>query len=122
MGVKVLSEEDLEKIGMYVKRHIGDWLEEEKIPSAGNVLNISERLIHIEEGIKTQGILLEKLMHQIDKRFEQVDKRFESIQHNMDKRFEDMQHYMDKRFSQLQWTMGLGFTVLAALMGIFNFF
>ncbi len=111
MGVSVLTDKELEKIGMYVKRHIGAWLEEERIfPSVAGV-NLSERMVRLEEAIKNQGDLLGKLLHQMDKRFEQ-----------MDKRFEDMQHYMDKRFSQLQWTTGLGFTILAALMGIFNFF
>ncbi len=125
MGAIVLTDEDLEKIGLYVKRHIGTWLEEENLSVSVGMITISERLIHIEEGLKAQGVLLEKLMNQIDKRFEQVDRRFEQVEkrfEQVDKRFQDTQHTMDTRFSQLQWVMGLGFTILAALMGIFNFF
>ncbi len=126
MGVKVLTDADLEKIGKYVKSHIGIWLNEEMSTSGSDALHTVEKLMRIEEAVTIQNSYLEKLLHQVDKRFESLmnsmDKRFESMQHNMDKRFEDMQHYMDKRFSQLQWIMGLGFTILAALMGIFNFF
>ena len=118
MGALMLTEEDLEKIGRYVKKNIGSWIEEDPgLPSAA-AIHLSEKMVRLEEAIKNQGDLMEKMIHQLDKRFEQVDKRFEQV----DKRFEDMQHYMDKRFNQLQWSMGLGFTIIAGLMGIFNFF
>ena len=110
-----MKEEELEAIGLYVKDHIADWIKESNIipfsTESRNILerdiSLAERIVRVEEGIKHQGDLLEKMLEQIDKRFEQVDKRFDD---------------MNKRFSQLQWTMGIGFTVLAALMGIFNFY
>ncbi len=114
MGALMLTDEDIEKIGNYVKRNLGAWMAEDPAFSAVTAIQLSERMVRLEEAIKKQTDLLDKLLHQIDKRFEQVDKRFEQI----DKRFEQV----DKRFNQLQWTMGLGFTILAALMGIFNFF
>ncbi len=136
MGVPVLSEEEVEKIGLFLKDRISGWIEEGNILSFPKDVYLAERIVRVEEGIKHQGDLMEKLMYQMDKRFEQVDKRLEQMQIEMDKRFEQvdkrfeaMQHQtdirfdsVDKRFTQLQWTMGLGFTLMAALMGIFNFY
>ena len=136
MGVPVMTEEEIERIGLYVKKHIGAWLEEGTIIPFSKDLLFSERIVRVEEGIRHQGELMEKMLNQMDKRFEQVEKRFEQMQENMDKRFtqvdkrfeeirQDMNsrfEQVDKRFSHLQWTMSLGFTLLAALMGIFNFY
>jgi len=111
MGVPVMKEEELERIGLYVKNHIGAWLEEGNIIPFSRDIMLSERIVRVEEAIKYQGELIEKILNQNDKRFEQVDKRFEELRGDM-----------NKRFSQLQWTMGLGFTILAVLMGVFNFY
>ena len=129
-----MKDEELEAIGGYVKTHIAQWLRESRIIpiEAGyqardyeRDVSLAERTVRVEEGIKHQGEIMEKILHQMDKRFEQVDKRFEQIDkrfEQVDKRFEELREDMNKRFSQLQWTMGLGFTTMAALMGIFNFF
>ena len=135
-----MKEDELEVIGAYVKEHIADWIKESNIiPFSSGTrehynlidrdISLSERIVRVEEGIKHQGDLLEKMLDQMDKRFMQVDKRLEELRLDMnnrfervDKRFEDLRGDMNKRFSQLQWTMGIGFTVLAALMGIFNFY
>ena len=125
MGVAVMTEEEIERIGLYVKNHIGAWLEEGRIIPFSKDILLSERIVRVEEGIKHQGDLMEKMLEQMDKRFEQVDKRFEELRQDMNSRFEQMDkrfEQIDKRFSHLQWTMGLGFTLLAALMGIFNFY
>ena len=139
MGVPVMTEEEIERIGLYVKKHIGAWLEEGTIIPFSKDLLFSERIVRVEEGIRHQGELMEKILHQMDKRFEQIDKRFEQVDkrfeqvdkrfEQVDKRFEEIRldmnsrfEQVDKRFSHLQWTMGLGFTILAALMGIFNFY
>lgn len=153
MGVPVMKEEELEAIGDFVKNHIAEWIKESNIIpfSSSNRENynlierdipLSERIVRVEEGIKHQGDLLEKMLDQMDKRFmqvdkrleelrldmnnrfEQVDKRFEELRLDMNNRFEQVDKRFDdmnKRFTQIQWTMGLGFTILAALMGIFNF-
>ena len=134
MGDSLMKEEELEAIGGYVKTHIAQWLKESKIIPIEAAyqsrdyerdVSLAERIVRVEEGIKHQGEILEKILHQMDKRFEQVDKRFGQIDkrfEQVDKRFEDLREDMNSRFSHLQWTMGLGFTILAALMGIFNFF
>ncbi len=99
----------------YTDVHIADWIKESNIIPFSSYekehynlierdISLSERIVRVEEGIKHQGDLLEKMLDQLDKRFEEL---------RLD---------MNKRFSQLQWTMGLGFTILAVLMGIFNFY
>ena len=120
-----LGDRELERIGQYVRRHLKEWSREQDVELHSNKeLELMERMVRVEEGLKNQAELMrqgfelmEKRFEQMEKRFEQVDKRFEQV----DVRFEDMQKSMDKRFSQLQWTMGIGFTLLAALLGIFNF-
>ncbi|MGQ9795664.1 hypothetical protein [Desulfosoma sp.] len=94
-------------------------------------LALMERVVRVEEELKTLREVqtahfqvtekrFEALQREItarfaatDKRFEAVDKRFEA----MDKRFEAM----DKRFTTLQWTMGLGFSLLVAWMSLLKF-
>ena len=136
MGAELMTEEEIARIGLYVKNHLGVWMEEGKILPFPNDIMFTERIVRVEEGIKHQGELIEKMLEYMEKRFEQVDKRFEEMQTAMEKRFEqvdkrfeqvdkrfvELREDMNKRFSHLQWTMGLGFTLLAALMGIFNFF
>ena len=136
MGVALMTEEEIARIGLYVKNHLGVWMEEGKVLPFPNDLMFTERIVRVEEGIKHQGELIEKMLEYMEKRFEQVDKRLEQIQADMDRRFEQVDkrfvelredmnkrfEQVDRRFSHLQWTMGLGFTILAALMGIFNFY
>ena len=152
MGDSLMKEEELEAIGGYVKTHIAQWLKESKIIPIEAAyqsrdyerdVSLAERIVRVEEGIKHQGEILEKILHQMDKRFEQVDKRFGQIDkrfeqidkrldlmeksidsrfEQVDKRIEELREDMNSRFSHLQWTMGIGFTTMAALMGIFNFF
>ncbi len=133
MGVPVMNDKELEAIGFYVKDHIAEWIKESNVipfsTESRNLIDrdisLSERIVRVEEGIKHQGDLLEKMLDQLDKRFMQVDKRFEQVDkrfEQVDKRFEELRQDMNKRFFQLQWTMGLGFTILAVLMGIFNFY
>ena len=108
MGEAAMKESELEAVGVYVKKHIAEWIKESNIIpfSAGRIspeyeISLSERIIRVEEGLKHQGELLEKLIHQIDKRFEHSVKRFKS----MNKRFESMSKrfdQIDKRFEQVE--------------------
>jgi len=85
-----------------------------------------ERMVRIEEEIKSHRMLTEALIHQMDKRFEQVDKRFEQVDkrfeqmdkrfEQVDKRFEEMLHHVDRRFNLLTWIMGGGFTVIISIL------
>jgi methyl-accepting chemotaxis protein len=66
-----------------------------------------ERMVRIEEEIKSHRIITENLIHQVDRRFEQVDKRFEQVDkrfEQVDKRFEQVDkrfEQVDKRFEQI---------------------
>jgi len=85
-----LGEKELEKIGRYVKTHLAEWIGEVR---RERELDLVERVVRVEEELK-------------------------SLREVMETRFESF----EKRFSQILWTMGIGFTLLAALMGVFNFF
>jgi hypothetical protein len=98
-----LGRKELERIGEYVRAHLAEWMGELR---RDRELELTERVVRVEEELKS-------LREVMEARFESVDERFKSI----DSRFDTM----ERRFSSLQWTMGLGFTLLAALMGLFNF-
>ena len=119
MGEAAMREEDLEIIGTYVRKHMGDWMKDTSIlslPTGGvqgpNPIDrtVGEKLVRLEEAIKHQGDLLEKMLHQMDKRFEQVDKRFE-----------DLRGDMNKRFSQLFIFLTVGIGALGALVSLYQF-
>ncbi|MDC7226182.1 MAG: hypothetical protein PQJ61_05415 [Spirochaetales bacterium] len=127
-----LGERELEKIGKYVQNHLEEWNRNTILSfQSSRDIELIERTVRLEEGLKSsidlmrQGFdMMDKRFEQVDKRFEQVDKRFEQV----DKRFEDMQHNMDKRFEEvnrrfnvLQWAIGIGFTTVTALMAVFKF-
>jgi len=117
-----LGDKELEKIGTYVKRHLPEWMGELR---RERELDLIERILRVEEEVKSSREVMEARFAAVYERFESVDKHFESMQQNMKTRFEAVDNRfksVDKRFSQLQWMMGIGFTLLAALMGIFNFF
>jgi chaperonin cofactor prefoldin len=146
----IIDDEQLQKIGEYVKGHLAEWLPNE-LPFRQPVksereLDLFERIIVIETELKNLGVrmderfdamekrfeALQKQMDErfnaMDKRFEAMDKRFEALQHQMDYRFEAVQKQMDerftavdKRFSSMQWFMGIGFTVLALLMSVYQY-
>ena len=94
-----LKQEELQIIGEYVQSHLTEWLPAQVYtPDKFNLpIELTERMVRVEEAIKHQSELIEKILHQMDKRFEQVDKRFEQV----DKRFEQIQLNMDKRFEQV---------------------
>ncbi len=85
-----LGEKELEKIGSYVRSHLSEWMGEIR---RERELDLIERVVRVEEELK-------------------------SLREVMETRFESF----EKQFSQVQWMMGLGFTLLAILMGVFNFF
>ena len=89
--------------------------QESSIPFlSGSERELFERILNVEQELRAQRDLIEKVLHQIDKRFEQVDKRFEQVdkrfeelREDMNRRFEEQRGNTDKRFSQLFWFIGL---------------
>ncbi len=124
MGEALMKEEQLEAIGDYIKKHIADWIKEYNVlpfPTGGAApqaevrgfdISLTERIIRVEEAIKHQGELIEKILHQMDKRFEQIDRRFEQV----DKRFEDM----NKRVIQMFIYLTTIFIVIGTLVSVFG--
>ncbi len=109
-----LKEENLAQIGVYVKDNLADWLKQSPFFSADGYRSsienqaLLERIVRVEEGLKNQGQILEKILFQFDKRFEQVDKRFEEMRADMDKRFEQIDkrfERVDKRFEEMRADM-----------------
>jgi len=101
-----LTEQDLEQVGTYVQTHLFEWL-------PAPVLQLSERIIRVEEELKAQRELMKQGFEQMEKRFEQVDKRFEQV----DKRFDDF----NRRFTGMMWLIGTGFVLLSTLMSLYAF-
>ena len=102
-----LTERDLEQVGTYVQTHLYEWL-------PAPVLQLSERIIRVEEELKAQRELMKQGFDQMEKRFEQVERRFEQI----DKRFDDF----NRRFTGMMWLIGTGFVLLSTLMSLYAFF
>ncbi|MFW6312362.1 MAG: hypothetical protein ACOC2N_00570 [Spirochaetota bacterium] len=87
-----LTERDLEQVGSYVQTHLFEWL-------PAPVLQLSERIIRVEEELKAQRELMKQ-------GFEQVDKRFDDS---------------NKRFTGMMWLIGTGFVLLSTLMSLYAF-
>ena len=102
-----LREEELSRIGNYVKRHLPEWLADVGLPQGylqERQIRVEEELSHQRELIKQGFDLMEKRFEQVDKRFEQVDKRFEQVDkrfEQVDKRFEELREDMNYRFEQV---------------------
>lgn len=113
MGEKALElkDSDLDKIGEYVKSRINEWIDPDIFrhrAGLGRELDLMERMIRVEEELKSQRELIKLGFEQMDRRFEslqkQMDARFEAVDERfkaMDSRFETMQKYMDARFEQV---------------------
>ncbi len=86
-----LGPEELQKIGDYVRLHLTEWLP--RPTTTEREINLVERIVRVEEELKSQRELMKQ--------------GFEAV---------------DKRFVSQQWMMGLGFTIIAALMAVFNFY
>ena len=113
-----LSHEQLESIGRYVRGNLSAWIGEIYTPRD---IQLSERMVRLEEELKGQRELIqqgfalmekrfEQMAKSIDQRFEQVDKRFEQV----DKRFESI----DKRFEDMHRFSNRWFMVISIMLGI----
>jgi len=100
----VLAEEDIS----FIKMHLSEWLVEQSLTRSASTYDIDlhERMVRMEEALKTQGKELKAQREIIQLFMQQVDKRFEQMQSNMDRRFEQI----DKRFEQMQSSMDKRFT------------
>jgi glutathione S-transferase len=137
-----LREEDVQRIGEYVK----PWIDE-SVRSAVRELGterwvqidtpLLERMVRVEEELKSQRELMTVRFEAIDQRFadqrELMDERFTAMDRRfedqrqfiderfraMDRRFEDQRLSIDARFEETRardrrsdWFMGIGFTIV----------
>jgi chaperonin cofactor prefoldin len=101
----IIDDEQLQKIGEYVKGHLAEWLPNElpfrQPAKSDRELDLFERIIVIETELKNLGVRMDERFDAMEKRFEAIDKRFEALQHQMDYRFDAMQKQMDERFTAM---------------------
>ena len=142
MGEEIaLRDEDIGRIGDYVK----PWLRsvvEDMIPRhepAGVGAQLLERMVRVEEELKSQRRLMderfgfmehrfaamdnrfEELLGHTNNRFEAVDKRFEAVDKRfeaVDKRFEESLQHTNMRFADLTAQMNARFTSLSWMIGV----
>ena len=134
-----LRDEDIGRIGDYVK----PWLRsvvEDMIPRhepAGVGAQLLERMVRVEEELKSQRLLMderfgfmehrfaamdnrfEELLDHTNSRFEAVDKRFEESLEHTNTRFADLTAQMNARFTSLSWMIGVGFVVITSLTTLY---
>jgi len=135
------AQEDYEAIGEYVRKRLGNWLQEQSLgkPPLVYEIELRERMVRVEEELKNQRELMKQgfdltdkrfleMRENMNKRFEQVDKRFELV----DKRFEEMNLRfgdMNSRFESLTkridrfmvWSFGLTVTMSGVVIAVLKF-
>ncbi len=115
-----LSERQFDQIGSYVREHLGSWIREVAPPATAVQLDpiYLERIVRLEEELKSQRELMKQGFEQVDKRFEEMRADMNSRFGAIDKRFEEMRvdtnsrfAAMDKRFEETRADMKAGFEV-----------
>ena len=110
----VLREEDVRRIGDYVKPWLRDVVSETVPRGAMDIpTQLLERMVRVEEELKAQRELFAE-------RFSASDRRFEDTRTLMDQRFDDTVKSMNQRFASMQWAMLVGFSVVTAVVTVFG--
>ncbi len=115
-----LREEELSRIGNYVKRHLPEWLADVGLPQG----YLQERQIRVEEELSHQRELIKQGFDLMEKRFEQVDKRFEELREDMNYRFEQVDkrfESFDRRFNRITVMITTGFAMVTVLITVLKF-
>ena len=110
----ILREEDVGRIGEYVKPWLRE-LVEETVPRpelGGAGTQLLERMVRVEEELKAQRTLM-------DERFGFMARRFEDMFEYMNTRFEESNAHTNARFKTLTWMIGVGFVVVTSLTTLF---
>ena len=103
LGV-ALSEADLGRIGRYVRAELPEWLEQIR-PSRTDG-QLMERMVRVEENLRSQRDLLIEMQRSSDRRFEDVNRRFED---------------QNKRFDAMRWYHIATLVVLSTMMTVYQF-
>ena len=115
-----LKNEELQAIGEYVQSHLAEWLPKQ-VQNPVNFtypIELTERMIRVEEELKNQRELMKQ-------GFDQNDKRFELMQNSMDKQFQQvntrLENIQTKMFHFMIWSSGFTATVAGIVIGIIKF-
>ena len=102
-----LEEKDFLAIEDYFKNNLARILSEQSLgrPPVVYEIELRERMVRVEEELKTQRELMNKGFEMMDRRFEQVERRFEHVE----RRLEELSNRI---FKFMVWSFGL--TVSAA--------
>jgi hypothetical protein len=94
-----LTERNLEQVGSYVREHLGTWIRDVSPPVTTVQLDPAylERIVRVEEELKSQRELMKQGFEQMGRRFEQADRRFEDMRADTNARFEQV----DRRFEDI---------------------
>ena len=137
-----MTDQELETVAAYVRERLPESSAQSPTTIPIDYFRLTERIVHVEEALKNQNLMMEKRFEMMEKRFEMIEKRFEAI----DRRFEDLIHQIDKRFEAVDkrfedmnkrfeqiahqaanhfgWTIGIVSTLilgLGALITIYHF-
>ena len=113
----ILREEDVGRIVEYAKPWLRELVDQlvPRLEFAGVGSKLLERMVRVEEELRTQRDLMDERFGFMERRFEAVDKRFEAV----NQRFADLSHQMNHRFTTLTWMIGVGFVVITSLTTVF---
>ncbi len=115
-----VTQKDLSQISDYIKAQFFEWIE--TIPSRPihrtYEFELHERMIRVEEELKTQRELMKQGFEQVDKRFAQVERRFDQIE----KRFETMENHFSelsrRMFHFMIWSFGSTATAAGIIIAV----
>ncbi|MDA3951683.1 MAG: hypothetical protein PF508_20925, partial [Spirochaeta sp.] len=112
----------LRQIGEYVKQHLPEWTRETGTPGVEastaeelrREIDIRERIVRVEEELKTSRELMREGFTAVDRRFEAIDKRFEDQAASFNARFEDM----NSRFTDMQKHTNRWMTLISVFLAV----
>ena len=121
-----VDDRELQRIGDFVKGNLHGWLQE-VVPQVMQGTQLLERMVRIEEELKTQRELMAARFDASDRRFDDVNQRFDDVNQrfeDMNRRFEDVNRRFgdqNRRFSAMQWMIGGGILLVTLLMSVYEF-
>ncbi len=84
-------------------------------------IELLQRMVRVEEGLKSVNVEIKNLREDFTTRSEQMERMFDKRFEQVDKRFEQMERMFDKRLASMQWSMGIMFTVVMVLITVYRF-
>jgi len=120
-----IGESELNLIGEYVQSHLTGWMEKLGVRAPQDPVTntqLLERVVRVEEELKTGREVMITRFEAMDKRFEDhkasFSARFEDQKANSNERFEDQKASFNKRFSLLTWMIGAIMAIVVAILGV----